>query len=1109
MSNINLATKPVNNKRALQKNKKGDYNMFRKSKKLLALALVVSMILTQVLFTSTALAATASRLSGADRYETALRISQSNWTDGSTDYAVLAYGEDFPDALSAAPLAKKYNAPILLTAKDSLPAGVLNELNRLGVENVFIVGGEGVVSATVASALTAAGKTVTRLAGASRYETALKVAEQVGESDTVVVANGEGFADALSIAPIAAAKGWPILLTDANAMDAAVKAYIGSKKVFVVGGAGVVADAAVAGLNVERLSGADRYATNVAIMAKFAADLNFAKVFVATGEGFADALAGSVPAAVSGSPVVLAGATLAAGTQSFLNGVVPSTAVAVVLGGPAVVSDAVAAAIGSPSSEVLAITGVTTLTQDGRGIRISFNKPIASLTSADVTVYNKSSLATIGVESVSLSSNKMTADIWFLEDSTNSYAQTGKTYVIEVVTGGSTLKYEYIRANYASKRVIDVDASEAEIKLADIGTLIVPDDIEVDYEDLLGRTADVWYDNSNFISKITPGNPTIKYDAVEINDDGTITLVDEDEDYDFADGATVIVDRNDTYTVDIDDETNDYDIGAIDDATYGYGKVVLNKSGDVVFLIVYQWEDFMVVEGVDGTDILGYGDVLDAEDYTIVKDGKTVAVDDLEEGDILFYTSDALDGDGFAEVFNKTVTGAIEDITDVDFTVDGEIYKYDVDYDKGSVQYLNDDELAALDAEIAEEFQDTEEEVVVYLDRAGDVVYITGERGDAVKTTIVGYLYEDVKPYNDTRSGDAYLPVDIINELGEKVSYDVKVSSLDKDTETNIKNTTTGALIMSTDDLATPSVDESTIVAGLAAKDLVQIKLNSDGDIVELYKIPSPTLGFTNITSKVETDDTYAAGSRLSDSTVIFLVDEYLSSNDEDDIEVIKLGDVTSFTEITAGTVYYNNSQNAKYIVATAADTDSDATWTPALITKVSSKITSGANKGSYRVTAFVDGTKEDFYTSNASSVETHFDGLVTSINAAISARGFYAAKLLIDDETGKIVNKGSGSDAVDVLEAVGATTETVAQPTTATVLETRNTSGNGTVTAEDGTVYRLASAAEVFDGTTRTSIKSISLSKIDADGDKAILFYDSVEHNTNYNFVLFVIKVN
>ncbi|MCK0110841.1 cell wall-binding repeat-containing protein [Ornithinimicrobium sp. F0845] len=86
------------------------------------------------------------RLSGANRYETAVSISDSFATvGGGTVY--LATGQDFPDALAAAPVAGLQGAPILLMPRsDALPNSTRDELLRLDPGRVVILGGEGVIT---------------------------------------------------------------------------------------------------------------------------------------------------------------------------------------------------------------------------------------------------------------------------------------------------------------------------------------------------------------------------------------------------------------------------------------------------------------------------------------------------------------------------------------------------------------------------------------------------------------------------------------------------------------------------------------------------------------------------------------------------------------------------------------------------------------------------------------------------------------------------------------------------------------------------------------------------------------------------------------------------
>ncbi|WP_191557042.1 cell wall-binding repeat-containing protein [Metabacillus idriensis] len=248
------------------------------------------------------------RISGSDRYETAVKVSKESFTGSGT--VVIATGKNYPDALSATPLAHKNKAPLLLTDTNTLPAVVKSELKRLGTKKVILVGGASVITANVEKELKAAGiTTISRISGKDRYATSVNIAKQLGAVDRAVVATGESFADALSIAPIAASKTMPILLTKKNAIPDSVNQYVKSSKMkqtFVIGGAGVVPDKIAKGFpNHKRISGATRYETNSSIIKYFAADLNMESPFIATGANYPDALSGSAAAAVHGNPMIL------------------------------------------------------------------------------------------------------------------------------------------------------------------------------------------------------------------------------------------------------------------------------------------------------------------------------------------------------------------------------------------------------------------------------------------------------------------------------------------------------------------------------------------------------------------------------------------------------------------------------------------------------------------------------------------------------------------------------------------------------------------------------------------------------------------------------------
>ncbi|HBM74479.1 MAG TPA: hypothetical protein DD429_02850 [Clostridiaceae bacterium] len=318
-----------------------------KSKRFLSCLLSALFALSIVSMPSVeAFAATTQRLQGQDRYGTAIAISNAGWQ--TSDNVVLATGEDFPDALSAAPLAKQLNAPILLAGK-TLDSILETELNRLQAKNVFIVGGEGVVSKDIQNKLEEKKLTVTRLSGNDRYETSLKIADYIADNfnagNEIVVATGEGFPDALSIAPIAANKGMPIVLSSKDVLSDDAKSYIKDNKVakaFVIGGTGVVSDKVMQQLPLpERVAGIDRFATNIAVLNRFAADLSFNKAYIATGNDFPDALAGSALASKTASPIILVDKALTAFMSDYINSKLPIIEEIGILGGEGAVSSSI------------------------------------------------------------------------------------------------------------------------------------------------------------------------------------------------------------------------------------------------------------------------------------------------------------------------------------------------------------------------------------------------------------------------------------------------------------------------------------------------------------------------------------------------------------------------------------------------------------------------------------------------------------------------------------------------------------------------------------------------------------------------------------------------
>jgi putative cell wall-binding protein/pimeloyl-ACP methyl ester carboxylesterase len=261
-----------------------------------------------------------TRIAGQDRIDTALAIAKASYS-GKVDNVILATADNYPDALAGSVLAYKLNAPILLVGStDADQEKILDylkyNLNTTGT--VYILGGTAVVSSTIETKVTNSGfHNIIRLGGADRYETAVKIADQLGvkTGNTVVLVNGENYPDALSISSEAAILQSPILLVPKEGLSDAVKkkiVAIAPAKVYLIGLQGVISTdtenqlAQITSLdkaNIVRIGGADRYATSLAVAEYF--NLSGQSVCVATGSNFPDALTGSVYAANHNAPIIL------------------------------------------------------------------------------------------------------------------------------------------------------------------------------------------------------------------------------------------------------------------------------------------------------------------------------------------------------------------------------------------------------------------------------------------------------------------------------------------------------------------------------------------------------------------------------------------------------------------------------------------------------------------------------------------------------------------------------------------------------------------------------------------------------------------------------------
>lgn len=285
-----------------------------------------------------------SRVAGADRYSTAVAASQATFAAGGAGAVVLASGTNYPDALVGSPLANVKNAPLLLTAGATLPAGTMAELTRVlpAGGNVYVLGGTAAVPASVTTQLTTLGYNVTRIGGADRYRTAVAVAAALGDPTTFLLASGTAFPDALVASPAAAHVHGAVLLTNGDEMVAATSDRLSAfpGEVYAIGGS-----AAAAWPAATSVAGADRYATAAAVARTFFT--NPATVTVASGWSFADALPGA-SMTKAGGPLLLANRdALPLATSDYLASVKTSLLTVSVIGGPETLPDSIVTAIKS------------------------------------------------------------------------------------------------------------------------------------------------------------------------------------------------------------------------------------------------------------------------------------------------------------------------------------------------------------------------------------------------------------------------------------------------------------------------------------------------------------------------------------------------------------------------------------------------------------------------------------------------------------------------------------------------------------------------------------------------------------------------------------------
>lgn len=279
---------------------------------------------------------TVKKLKGADRFETAVKISQSGWT--KSDTVVIVNGEDksMVDGLTATPLASVKNSPILLSSNEKLPQKTVEELKRLNPSKVIVIGGNNSMPNSVVESIKAVNSKllVQRIGGDTRYQTSINIAKEIDKTNNVsklYIGAGNGEADSLSIASLAGKEKTPIVLTQKDGVDSEAEQFIKSNKVsniYFIGGIEKISNKAIEqvgkiankDISKNRVAGQTRQETNAKVIDKFYSQSKLDGVVVANQDKLIDALAVGPLAAKNNSPVILATNTLDKSQESSLKG---------------------------------------------------------------------------------------------------------------------------------------------------------------------------------------------------------------------------------------------------------------------------------------------------------------------------------------------------------------------------------------------------------------------------------------------------------------------------------------------------------------------------------------------------------------------------------------------------------------------------------------------------------------------------------------------------------------------------------------------------------------------------------------------------------------------
>lgn len=252
------------------------------------------------------------RFQGENRAKTAVNVQRHYFAN--TNKVILVNDNAYPDAISATNVSMgKY--PLLYTGKNSLSVVTKSALDKMFLDEIYLMGGVNTISKKVENKLKKnfPHAKITRIMGNNRYDTSAESAKTRANTTNLIFAAGTNYADALYATSLAAHQNAPILLVSNEGLSQSTRKFIQSigniDNVTIVGGEISVNQTVknqienLTKKRVTRLTGSDRYASSVEVAKRVNA--NPAEVITTSGEVFADALVSSTVAQKIKAPILL------------------------------------------------------------------------------------------------------------------------------------------------------------------------------------------------------------------------------------------------------------------------------------------------------------------------------------------------------------------------------------------------------------------------------------------------------------------------------------------------------------------------------------------------------------------------------------------------------------------------------------------------------------------------------------------------------------------------------------------------------------------------------------------------------------------------------------